>query len=81
MRRLHPRRSLVRFDYVASQRKKTKRTSIITMSAGLYNATLTSDVLDAAVQGAVDAGVHVVLSAGNMNTDACKRAPPARRPI
>ena len=81
VRRLHPRRSLVRFDYVASQRKKTKRTSIITMSAGLYNATLTSDVLDAAVQGAVDAGVHVVLSAGNMNTDACKRAPPARRPI
>ena len=47
------------------------------MSAGLYNATQTSAALDAAVNGAANAGVHVFISAGNAAIDACKRAPSA----
>lgn len=52
-------------NWVVAQARRTRRPSVINMSLHFT----ASDALDAAVTAAVDAGVHVVVAAGNSNLE------------
>ncbi|KAL1914237.1 uncharacterized protein VTP21DRAFT_9077 [Calcarisporiella thermophila] len=53
------------------QKKNPKNKSVANLSLG----GTASDAVDNAVKGAVAAGLHVVVAAGNSNSDACKFSP------
>ena len=61
------------FDWVAKH-FNTTRVSVINISVG-GDPGETSDALDAAVNAAVDLGIHVIGAAGNENVDACTESP------
>ena len=52
----------------------TTRVSVINISVG-GDPGETRDALDAAVNAAVDLGIHVIGAAGNENVDACTESP------
>jgi|TARA_B110000208_G_scaffold144043_2_gene173738 subtilisin family serine protease len=64
------------FNWVAAQKSSgaVNGTIVINISVG-GDPGETSDVMDAAVNALVGAGVHVVGAAGNENTDACTESP------
>jgi subtilisin family serine protease len=61
------------FDWIAKHYNST-RVNVINISVG-GDPGETSNALDAAVNAAVDLGIHVIGAAGNENVDACTESP------
>jgi subtilisin family serine protease len=59
------------FEYIITEHKKNKRASVINMSLGGPK----SDIIDKAMNNLLSSNVHIVVAAGNENSDACNSSP------
>lgn len=65
-------RAINGFNWIVQQHQASGNPSVVNISLTFGK----SDSLDLAVTNAVNAGITVVVSAGNQNVDSCTRSPP-----
>ncbi|KAG2212810.1 hypothetical protein INT45_009566, partial [Circinella minor] len=62
-------------EYVVNQERASNRPVVVNMSLGAPSSTSGADTLNNAIAAAVQAGIPVVVAAGNSASDACQMVP------
>ena len=62
-------------EYVANQERGKNRPVVVNMSLGASSSTSGADTLNNAIAAAVQAGIPMVVAAGNAGSDACQQVP------